>query len=34
VTVISTGRETVSATYAPSFIGQPTVSGSATLIVQ
>jgi hypothetical protein len=34
VTVISTGRETVSATYAPSFIGQPTVGGSATLIVQ
>ncbi|MGI5862649.1 MAG: beta strand repeat-containing protein [Myxococcales bacterium] len=34
VSVISTGSETVTATYAPSFIGQPTVSGSATLIVQ
>jgi hypothetical protein len=34
LTVVSTGTETLTATYAPSFFNQPTVRGSATLTVR
>lgn len=34
VTLLGKGSEQITATYAPSYIGQPMVSGSATLTVQ
>ncbi len=33
VTVLGKGSQTVTATYAPSYINQPLISGSATLVV-